>query len=293
MFLAFLFSSSRAMEAPAIGALVPHLAKEHQALGQLNLLLDNTKRVGRFLAPLAASVMQWLFVAPVMFAAISGLLVVSASCAASLQIAEREPRQSEMTVRQDIKAGWSALQNNRGLFISIICFAVYNPVYAIGYWILLPNYFGSYFGGGAPLYSTAVAFFSGGALLSNVLVHVLKIKIRRHFIPLGFLIVGIGLALLAVAPSRNVALLTVMAAAMGIPLMDMGMAYVINDEVPSAHQGKVFSIFRYFAEIGLSVGLLVGGYLTDWFGAKTMYGLGGVYVTVVVLAYRHLQSRHR
>ena len=280
-FLAFLFALSRAVEFPALSAQIPELVPVER-IAVMNTILDNTKRIGRLIAPLLSSLLLIVLAVPYLYGVVAVALIIMSACSYLLRIeAPRRPTASK-SIREDLKAGWEALLADRPLFLTIICFALYNPVYAIAYWVALPRFFGIEMGGSGSWYSLAVAAFGAGALVSNLMIGALGLRNKDRGALLGFISVGLGFSLLALAPNLPIAILIVALTALGIPLMDIGVASLINERITSEHQGKVFALFRYFAEIGLAVGLLVGGYLVDQLGSRTSLAYLGIYVVPLV-----------
>ncbi|UXY15799.1 MFS transporter [Chitiniphilus purpureus] len=280
--LAFLFSLSRAIEQPALGAQIPDIVPVER-IPMMNTVLDNTKRIGRLLGPLLSSLLQIVFAVPLLYVFVAVALAIMSICSHSLKL--QEPLRQFKTgssIWEDLSAGWQVLRANRQLFLTVICFAFYNPVYAVAYWVLLPRFFSLEMGGTGSVYSLAIAFFSIGALISNLAIGVFGIRTKHRSVLLGFVFVGFGFSLLSIAPNTPSAICIVVLAAIGIPLMDIGIASLINECIPREHQGKVFALFRYFAEIGLAIGLLIGGFLADKIGSRASFAFLGAYILPLV-----------
>jgi MFS transporter, DHA3 family, macrolide efflux protein len=284
MALTFLFAATRTLELPAVSAQLPDLV-DADRVRSLNIVLDNTKRVGRLAAPLLASVLMLASPAPYLYAWAAIALLIATSCffLTAPRAAVRQPSPGRFW--QGLTEGWGALRSDRALLALVLCFAFYNPVYAISYWILLPRLFGGDLGQHASTYSLAVAVFAGGALISNLVVTTCGLSRPFRTTIVGFACTALCFAMLAFAPDLRAALLLVALAAVGIPLMDIGLSTLINERVDPKFQGRVFSLFRYLAEIGIAVGLAIGGLMADQIGTRWSYVAVGAYIAPVLVVF--------
>lgn len=282
--LAFLFTLSRAAELPAVSAQLPGLVPAGR-LWMMNTVLDNTKRLGRMAGPLLAALLQLFLPVPSLYVAAALALGVMACCSHSFSVHNPVRIAPSSRIADDVRVGWRELRADRPLFYTILCCVLYNPVYAVAYWVLLPRFCSMEMGGGGSLYSMAIALFNAGALASNIMLGISGVRSVRRGLLLGFLILGCSLSLLSLATSAWGVFLLVALAATGLPLMDIGVAALINERIARGHQGKVFTLFRYGVEVGLAVGLLGGALLAGTFGSRASFALLGVYTVPVVAVF--------
>jgi predicted MFS family arabinose efflux permease len=73
--------------------------------------------------------------------------------------------------------------------------------------------------------------------------------------------------------------------------MDIGVPSLIHERVLPLYVGRVYSLWRQFAEAGIAVGLLVGGPLVDGLGPRAALVVFGGYAVLVALAFLVLVGR--
>ena len=266
MLLAFLLSCLKTLEMPALIAMVPAAVPADQ-IRPLNSVLDNAKRCGRLAGQSVASALQALLPVPLLFIFAAAGLALMASIAKNLPSNTAITNNTRRTIQADLRQGWHALKADRPLILVIACFALYNLAYATNYFVLMPRLFGSELNGGGSLYSMALAAFGLGGLASNLLLGSARGQGEKSIF-VAFLWFGFWFALLSMKPPILAALLFVHLAGWAIPLVDIGTASMINERIAGGNQGKVFTFFRYLAELGLAGGLLFGGRLAETLGSR-------------------------
>jgi MFS transporter, DHA3 family, macrolide efflux protein len=287
--LAFLLSCLRTLEMPALVAMVPAAVPADQ-IRPLNSVLDNAKRFGRLAGQSAASALQALLPVPLLFIFVAAGLALMASIARHLPSKAAISNAPRRTVPADLRQGWDALAADRPLVLVVACFALYNLAYATGYFVLLPRLFGSDLEGGGSLYGIAVAAFGLGGLASNLLMGGARGHGEKSIFA-AFLWFGFWFALLAVEPPTPLALLFVHLAGWAIPSMDIGTASMINERIAAGNQGKVFTFFRYLAELGMAGGLLIGGSVVQALGSRGALVTMLAYLVVLVGCFWFLLAR--
>ncbi len=288
--LALMLAISRVIELPAMNAQLPELV-EPSRVGALNLVMDNTKRIGRMIGPLVSSLLHTVLATPFLYFLVATGLMTMSYCSTRMRITRPSHNSKVSNVRADLATGWRVLQNDRPLFLAILCFGLYNPVYAIGYWIVLPRFFNMDLSRAGDFYGWAVTAFSIGAFCGNVVISALGRFPRFRGMLAGFVVVGGGFGALAMTANVGTAAIAIGLAAIGIPMMEIGIGSLINERVPKEHQGKLFALYRYFAELGLAVGLLAGGFVVDRLGARTSLAMLVAYVVPLVIAFHLLVQR--
>jgi len=289
MLLAFLLSCLKTLEMPALVAMVPSAVPANQ-IRPLNSVLDNSKRFGRLVGQSAASALQALVPVPLLFIFVAAGLALMASIARHLPTKAAMSGAPRRTVSADLRQGWRALGADRPLVLIVACFALYNLAYATGYFVLLPRLFGAELAGGGSLYGIAVAVFGLGGLASNLLMGSARGHGDRSIFA-AFLWFGFWFALLSLDPPTPLALLFVHLAGWAIPSMDIGTASMINERVAAGNQGKVFTFFRYLAELGMAGGLLLGGLLAEALGSRGALLTIFAYLVVLVSSFWFLSAR--
>jgi DHA3 family macrolide efflux protein-like MFS transporter len=282
--MAFLLGVTRSLEAPAVNAHMPSLVPA-EAITRINAVADNTKRVARLSASLLVSALKHVLAVPG-FYTIAGIAYLAMSaCAAMFRSRHASPRVTTGRFLPEFVDGWRALRADRVLLFTVTCFALYAPGYAAAYWVGLPRLAGDTLGGGIGAYSFAVGAIAAGGLIGNFCVTV--VNPRHHAIATmsGILVVGVGFALMAAASTISMVGLVAFFAAFGLPLMDIGVPSLIHERVLPLYVGRVYSLWRQFAEAGIAVGLLVGGPLVDGLGPRAALVVFGGCAVLVALVF--------
>lgn len=283
--LMFLLMSVRAAEFPAFAAQLSILATEKD-YHLYNATLDNTKRVARLIAPLAAALLANFVNAPsyyVVLAGIYGVATYTMTRQRTLMSDRLTTANARRGLRADLQEGLAILSENRLLLLTFACFALYNIAYAAGVWVLLPRLSGVDLSGGLRGFSLAVAALAAGGLVGNLLFAHVKLADLALAVFVGFLVIGSGLALASAATSLALVGASIFVCGFALPLVDMATIALVNACVASNRQGRAFASFRYFAEAGIGAGLIVGGLLAEYFGARASLLAMGVALYPLVL----------
>jgi MFS transporter, DHA3 family, macrolide efflux protein len=288
--MASLLGVTRSLEAPAVNAHIPSLVPS-EAITRINVVADNTKRVARLSASFLVTALKHVLAVPGLYAVAGIAYLVMSACAAMFRSRHASPQVTTRQLLPEFVDGWRALSADRVVLFTVTCFALYAPGYAAAYWVGLPRLAGDTLGGGIGAYSLAVGAMAAGGLVGNFCVTV--VNSRHHAIATmsGILVVGLGFALMAAAPGMSMVGLVAFFAAFGLPLMDIGVPSLIHERVLPLYVGRVYSLWRQFAESGIAVGLLVGGPLVDGLGPRAALVVFGGYAVLVALVFLVLVGR--
>lgn len=120
------------------------------------------------------------------------------------------------------------------------------------------------FGGTLGLYGALIAAYGVGNVLSNLVVGGLEIRTRIACFFWGKVVLAVGFFLLALAPNVPLALLGSALAAVGGPMSDIMVLLMIQEDIPQAQIGKVYSARMVLSSVGASLGLILAGPLFAW-----------------------------
>lgn len=282
--LSFTINACATIDAPAFHAQIPQLVALRD-IQSTNALADNTKRVGRMVAPMLLAGIGRYWAAPAGYLLVAISFGVMSVCQLLFKPLT-SPRQSTSgSLVTQLKDGWMAARQSQPLFRLILCFALYNPAYGACFYVILPRLMGSDLGGGLDGFSLAVGAFGAGGLIGSLVFGAINLKDRVACTYGAFVILATGFLLLAFSPTVAVAVLICGVSALGLPMMDICMASLIHEGVDPGHYGKVYSFWRYLAEMGLAVGVLLGGPIADTLGTSMALVIFAVSVFVVVLLF--------
>lgn len=281
---AFLLGVTRSLEAPAVNAHIPSLVPT-EAITRLNAVADNTKRVGRLFASLLTTVLKALMPVAGLYAIAGIAYLAMAGCAAMFRVRHPNSPGTASDFGAEYADGWRALRARRVLLLTVVCFALYAPAYAAAYWVGLPRLVGDTLGGGVAAYSLAVGAIAAGSLIGNFCVTIVSPQNHSLATISGIFIVGLGFVVMAAVPGMSMVVLVAFLLAFGLPLMDIGVPSLIHESVSPQQVGRVYSLWRQFAEAGIAVGLLVGGPVVDRLGPRGALVLFGGYVIPIAVVF--------
>ena len=282
--LSFTINACATIDAPAFHAQIPQLVAPRD-IQSMNALADNTKRVGRLVAPMLLAAIGWYWAAPAGYLLVAISFAVMSFCELLFKPLALPAPPERSNLLTELKAGWMAARQNRPLFRLILCFALYNPAYGACFYVILPRLMGDDLGGGLDGFSLAVGAYGAGGLVGSIVFGAINLKDRIASTYLAFVIVAIGFLLLAFSPTVAVAVIICGVSALGLPMMDIYMTSLIHETINPEHYGKVYSLWRYLAEIGIAAGVLFGGPIADVLGTKITLMVFAASVFIVVLAF--------
>jgi DHA3 family macrolide efflux protein-like MFS transporter len=282
--LSFLINLCATIDAPAFHAQIPQLVAPRD-FRSVNALADNTKRAGRLAAPILLTAIAHCWAAP------TGYLLTAASFAV-MSICElffRPLYAASVAVRRsladDLKEGWREARKNKPLFRLLLCFALYNPAYGACFYVILPRLMGGDLGGGLDAFNLAVGAYAAGGLIGSMVFGTIAIGDKVKWVYAAFIIVALGFLLLGVAPSIGVAAMICGISALGLPIMDIFIPSLIHEGVSVEHNGKIYALWRYLAEIGIAVGVFCGGPIADYLGTQATLAAFAVSVFLIVAVF--------
>ena len=282
--LSFTINACATIDAPAFHAQIPQLVAPRD-IQSVNALADNTKRFGRLVAPMLLAVIGWYWAAPAGYLLVGISFAVMSICELLFRPLTLRGPSKRSNLPTELKAGWKAARENKPLFHLILCFALYNPAYGACFYVILPRLMGNDLGGGLDGFSLAVGAYGAGGLVGSIVFGAINLRDRVASTYVAFVIVAMGFLLLAFSPTVAVAVIICGVSALGFPMMDISMTSLIHETVNPEHYGKVYSLWRYLAEIGIAVGVLFGGPIADLLGTNITLMFFAASVFVVVLTF--------
>jgi len=133
-----------------------------------------------------------------------------------------------------------------------------------------------------------------GNLIGGILV-----SLRGHFndkvkaIATSIIILGIGFALLGVAPFFSLYLLIMTLVGIFMPILTTAETVMIQKITPSNKMGRVFSIVQVLSGATIPLGMLVYGPLADVVSIESLLIVSGVLMALVGLLYHRTNKRMR
>jgi MFS family permease len=288
--LAAAAATSVTLTRPAQGSLLPSLARNPEELTAANAAAGWIESLSRFGGPAAAGVLLALSGPGAVFAAMAGLLLVSALLTTRIGVSTAPPaRTGEGSGLGDLLGGFRALVRERQPRLVVLlmgaCFVVEGALDVL--LVVLAFQMLDIGSGGVGFLNAALGVGGvAGAALTTLLVA------RRRLTPPfvgGATSWGVALAAVGFFPSRLLAPVFVGVAGAGRPLIDVAGRTLLQRVVPDRVLSRVFGVLEGLYMAGLALGLIITPILFALLGQRATFVVAGAFLPVVfLLAWRRL-----
>ena len=288
--LAAAAATSVTLTRPAQGSLLPSLARNPEELTAANAAAGWIESLSRFGGPAAAGVLLALSGPGAVFAAMAGLLLVSALLTTRIGVSTAPPaRTGEGSGLGDLLGGFRALVRERQPRLVVLlmgaCFVVEGALDVL--LVVLAFQMLDIGSGGVGFLNAALGVGGvAGAALTTLLVA------RRRLTPpfvAGATSWGVALAAVGFFPSRLLAPVFVGVAGAGRPLIDVAGRTLLQRVVPDSVLSRVFGVLEGLYMAGLALGLIITPILFALLGQRATFVVAGAFLPVVfLLAWRRL-----
>ncbi|MGH8429596.1 MAG: hypothetical protein ACREUF_04245 [Solimonas sp.] len=285
--VAFGISALRTIEAPVLSAQLPLLVPRRHLMA-INGVLDNTKRVARLIAPVLIAACQDLLSVGQLF----GLVALAYWCmaAAAGLIADARPVSSTKSASPSSftswRDTWDEARRDRELFCAILFSGAYTVAHGASYWVLIPRLLLDHLSLGTAGLALVIAGFGAGGLLGNLALLTSRYSGQVSLVGLGMAMASTAFFSFAFVGSEWTAVIAAVLGGLALPMMDVSMQVLIHQRAARDHWGRIFALWRYVAEVGIGIGLLIGGPIAELIGAAPgLVGLGlyGIMVGLILL----------
>jgi MFS family permease len=290
--LAALSSTFRAFDEPTRFALVPQLV-DRERLRNAIALGSIPWQAGRMIGPSITGVLIARFGGPIGF----GLAAVASYAALGLYSfvrarADAPPRDGQPILRQFVD-GLSFVGRNF-LFASLIGLALFNSVFGMSYFTLLPIFADRYFGAGSTGYGMLNAAHGAGALIGTLTLATIAHRILRPgttlLVTAAFL--GLELIVFSRSPGLWLALPMLMLVGFSSTFYLTQVTTLLQHNVPEQLRGRVMGLYALCWNL-LPLGGLLGGALAAAVDARFAVTFGGAMVSanaLLLLTSRRLKA---
>lgn len=249
---------------PTLQASLPALTPDSRSLQALNGLLDVTARLARIVGPGLAGLL-------IAFLPLTHLFTIDAvtfglSALAVLTLGRRYAWRPEVVpvkerglerVMKELRTTFALITAHKPLAWAFGALVVINLAWSAAFTVGVALLTEQVFEAGVGVYGLLVAAYGVGNVLSNLIVGGLEVKRRITLFFLGTLVLGVGFALLALAPTIPIALVGAAVGAIGGPMGDIMVLLIIQEDFPPNQIGKVYSARMTLASVGSSLGLIL------------------------------------
>lgn len=249
---------------PTLQASLPTLTSDSRTLQAFNGLLDVTARLARIIGPGLAGLLVALLPLAHFFKVNAVTFGLSALAVLALgrnytwlpQTVHLEERRLKRVVKE-LGTAFVLIRAHKPLAWAFGPLLMVNLAWSVTFTVSVALLTEQVFEASVGVYGLLVAAYGVGNVLSNLVVGGLVVEHRITLFFSGKLVLGVGFALIALAPTVPVALIGASVAAIGGPMGDLMVLLIIQEDFPANRIGKVYSALTTLSSVGSSLGLIV------------------------------------
>lgn len=287
--LLMLRSVGSAFHAPAMKSSIPLLAPEKE-LTRIASINQTIQALCNICGPvLGAALIVSTNMSVVMLLDVVGAAI---ACATLMFVFIPNPEKAETestnNVLRDMKDGFQAISNNRGLkwvmVTEILITFFIMPVVALIPLMTLKN-----FSGTAYQVSLVELLFGAGALVGGILLGIWNPRVRKVvMINLSYIIIGLSIFASGMLPPSAFIAYTIFAIVEGIsmPFYSGPFTALLQTQIEVSFLGRVFSLFDSISLLPSLLGLLATGFVADTIGIANVFVICGIAIVMTgILAF--------
>lgn len=277
-------SIGSAFHSPAMQSSVPLLAPESELIrvSGVNQAIQSVCNIG---GPALGAVLVMSF--DISFVMLLDVIGAFIACVSLLFVYIPNPKErmeaSSQSVLREMKDGFNAIRNNRGLFW-ILAVEVLVTFFIMPVGTLVPLMTLNHFGGDAYQVSLIEVLYGLGMLCGGAILGIWKMKIRKVIlINLSYLSMGVFLFFMGLLPPTAFVAYAVLSVILGIalPFYNGPITALIQTQVSPAVLGRVFAFFLSVSLLPALIGLLATGIIADTIGVANVFLLSGLVITII------------
>lgn len=287
--LLMLRSVGSAFHAPAMKSSIPLLAPEKE-LTRIASINQTIQALCNICGPvLGAALIVSTNMSVVMLLDVVGAAI---ACATLMFVFIPNPEKAETestnNVLRDMKDGFQAISNNRGLkwvmVTEILITFFIMPVVALIPLMTLKN-----FSGTAYQVSLVELLFGAGALVGGILLGIWNPRVRKVvMINLSYIIIGLSIFASGILPPSAFIAYAIFAIVEGIsmPFYSGPFTALLQTQIEVSFLGRVFSLFDSISLLPSLLGLLATGFVADTIGIANVFVICGIAIVMTgILAF--------
>ncbi|MDD4239330.1 MAG: macrolide efflux MFS transporter Mef(A) [Desulfotomaculaceae bacterium] len=286
MVVLFIRSIGTAFHSPALSAVTPLLVPEEQltkCAGYSQSMISISYIVSPALAAFLYSLwdLNLIIAIDVVGAVIACITVVFVS----IPELNTEKRQLKKDFLEEMKDGFLALKENKGLFalllIGTLYMLVYMPINAL-YPLMSMSYFD-----GTPIHvSITEIAFAAGMLVGGLLLGQLGgYKKRIILMFTSILLMGFSLTVSGILPSNGFTVFVVCCVLMGlsVPFYSGIQMALFQEKIKPEYLGRVFSLTGSIMSLAMPLGLILSGFFADRVGVNHWFLISGILIIGIAI----------
>jgi len=281
LWLLFLVSGIRSfgagIQSPAVNALIPQLVPEDKLM-KINGINGSIQSLTFIAAPaisgglLAAFSLEYTFIIDVTTAIIAvGILYFIA-----IPIHHKALEKQKIPALEDLKEGLNFIRHHSFIKILFIYYALI-MFFITPAAFLTPLLITRTYGNEVWRLTINEIFFSGGTMFGGVIIAIWGgYKRRIKTIAMGCFGFGFWVAFMGLAPNFILYILFIFLSGLTIPFLTAPTTVLLQEQVETDIQGRIFSILQLIATIALPLGMMIFGPLADFVDIRVMLIFSGI-----------------
>lgn len=274
-------SIGTAFHSPALNAVTPLLVPKEQ-LTRYAGYSQSLQSISYILSPAVAAFLYAVWELNAIIAIDVAGALVACLTVAFVHIPKVEPDQQslERNFIREMKDGFMALRENKGLFalllVGTLYMFVYMPINA-----LYPLMSMDYFSGTTMHASIAEIAFASGMLVGGLILGLLGgFKKRILLMTASILLMGLSLAVSGLLPVNGFAIFALCCLLMGlsVPFYSGVQTALFQEKIKPEYLGRVFSLTGSIISLAMPLGLILSGAFADRIGVSSWFLLSGVLI---------------
>ncbi|AFQ44855.1 macrolide efflux MFS transporter Mef(A) [Desulfosporosinus meridiei] len=286
MVVLFIRSIGTAFHSPALSAMTPLLVPEEQltkCAGYSQSLQSISYIVSPAIAALLYSIWDLNFIIALdVLGAVIACITVALVNIPELNAEQRPIKKKFM---EEMKDGFAALKENKGLFalllIGTLYMFVYMPINAL-YPLMSMSYFN-----GTPIHVsiTEIAYAAGmlaGGLLLGLLGGFQK---RIKLMAASIFLMGLSLTVSGILPSSGFVIFVLCCTTMGlsVPFYSGIQMALFQEKIKPEYLGRVFSLTGSIISLAMPMGLILSGLFADRIGVNHWFLISGILIIGIAI----------
>ncbi|KOA20338.1 enterobactin exporter EntS [Clostridium homopropionicum DSM 5847] len=286
MAVLFIRSIGTAFHSPALSAVTPLLVPEDwltKCAGYSQALQSISYIVSPAIAAFLYSV--WDLNLIIILDVLGAVIACTAVVFVPVPKLKTEHQQFKKSFREEMKDGFAAIKENKGLFdlllIGTLYMLVYMPINAL-YPLMSMGYFN-----GTPTHASiteiayAVGMLTGGLLLGLLGGY----KKRIILMSASILLMGFSLTVSGLLPSQGFIIFIICCGIMGlsVPFYSGIQMALFQEKIKPEYLGRVFSLTGSIISLAMPIGLILSGAFTDKIGVNHWFFISGVLIIVIAI----------
>lgn len=286
MMVLFIRSIGTAFHSPALSAMTPLLVPEEQltkCAGYSQSLQSISYIVSPAIAALLYSIWDLNFIIALdVLGAVIACITVALVNIPELSAEQRHIKKNFM---EEMKDGFAALKENKGLFalllIGTLYMFVYMPINAL-YPLMSMSYFN-----GTPIHvSITEIAYAAGMLAGGLLLGLLGGFQKRIKLMAGSIfLMGLSLTVSGILPSSGFVIFVLCCTTMGLSVpfySGIQMAF-FQEKIKPEYLGRVFSLTGSIISLAMPMGLILSGLFADRIGVNHWFLISGILIIGIAI----------